>query len=91
MKIFLFHRINEPPDAFWPPMKPKTFENLVKIFVRRYHVVNLEDYLLNKTKIKSCKKKFASIVFDDGYKDFMHYALPILTKYKLKLQCILQV
>ena len=84
MKIFLFHRINESPDAFWPPMKPKTFENLIKIFVRRYHVVNLEDYLLNKTKIKSCKKKFASIVFDDGYKDFMHYALPILTKYKIK-------
>ena len=83
MRIFLFHRVNEIKDEFWPPMRPKTFEYLIKSFSKKYHIVNLEDYLMGEYDKKINHKKIASIVFDDGYKDFINYALPILKSFKL--------
>jgi len=44
--------------------------------------VLLEDIIVNK--IKPGKKKFATISFDDGYKDNIAYAAPILKKYNCK-------
>ena len=84
MRIFLFHRVNEIKDEFWPPIRPKTFENLIKRFTKKYHIVNLEDYLRGEFDKKINNEKMASIVFDDGYKDFINYALPILKKFEIK-------
>ena len=83
MRIFLFHRVSEIKDEFWPPMRPKTFEYLIKKFTKKYHIVNLEDYLRGGFDKKINHQKIASIVFDDGYKDFINYALPILKKFKI--------
>ena len=84
MRIFLFHRVNEIKDEFWPPMRPKTFEYLIKKFTKKCHVVNLEDYLRGEFDKQINHEKIVSIVFDDGYKDFINYALPILKKFQIK-------
>ena len=84
MRIFLFHRVSEIKDEFWPPMRPKTFQYLIKKFTKKYHVVNLEDYLRGKFDKQINHEKIASIVFDDGYKDFINYAFPILKKFQIK-------
>ena len=83
MKIFLFHRINPERDPLWDPIDPQVFEKQIKYLKKKYHLVLLEDYLLNKKYFDKSHHKVASIVFDDGYKDFLEYAHPILKKYEI--------
>jgi peptidoglycan/xylan/chitin deacetylase (PgdA/CDA1 family) len=81
IRNFLFHRVSDDVDRFWPPMPTTLFESLVKYIHKRFHVVELEDYLLN-ARHEKLKKTPATILFDDGYKDNIEYAVPILDKYK---------
>lgn len=79
---FLFHRVNPNRDMLWDPMDPELFEKCIKYISRNYEVVLIED-LFTSNKL-NLKKKFATIMFDDGYKDNIEFAAPILEKYKCK-------
>jgi len=81
IKNFLFHRVSDEVDRMWPPTPTTLFRSVVAHIAKRYHVVNLEDYLLAAEPIKT-KKQVAAISFDDGYKDNIEYAAPILDEYK---------
>lgn len=83
MKIFLFHRVNPKRDPLWDPIDPKVFEKQIKYLKKKYHLVLLEDYLLNEEYLNKNHRKIASVVFDDGYKDFLEYAYPILKKHRV--------
>jgi peptidoglycan/xylan/chitin deacetylase (PgdA/CDA1 family) len=80
LRNFLFHRVSDERDNLWPPMKPLLFEKIIRLLTRHYHVVSLEEWLQEKHKHPS-NKKLATILFDDGYKDNIEYAAPILKKY----------
>jgi peptidoglycan/xylan/chitin deacetylase (PgdA/CDA1 family) len=58
------------------------FEKCVKYISQTHEVVLIED-LVGSEKLHS-KNKLACIMFDDGYKDNIDYAAPILNKYKVK-------
>src|SRR5262245_21806102 len=79
VKNFLFHRVSDETDDLWPPMTPALFEKIIRSLTRSYSVVCLEDWLKNKNEVSS--KKIATILFDDGYKDNIEFAAPILKKY----------
>jgi peptidoglycan/xylan/chitin deacetylase (PgdA/CDA1 family) len=81
MKNFLFHRVNPNRDILWDPMDPILFEKCIKYIKNNYEVVSLEEYILNDEKNVN-SNKIATILFDDGYKDNLEYAAPILSKYK---------
>src|SRR5438477_9591829 len=81
IKNFLFHRVSDDADRLWPPMSTSLFRSLIAYITRQYHVVNLEEYLLSNERIQT-KKRLATILFDDGYKDNIEYAVPILGEYK---------
>lgn len=74
----MLHRINPKIDSIWPSLTPSTFEKLIKILMKNSLIVSIHDF----QKINSNKLKFI-LTFDDGYKDFYIYALPILTKYNI--------
>lgn len=82
IKIFLFHRVSPERDLLWDPISPERFDNIIQNITKKYCVIPLENHLLDSSSsnIKS-KKPLAAIVFDDGYKDFIDFALPILKKY----------
>ena len=82
MKIrnFLFHRVSEEVDAMWPPMKPALFSKIINHLTTKFDIVPLEDYL-NQPGAFSSKKGIATILFDDGYKDNIEFAAPILKKF----------
>lgn len=82
LSIFLFHRISPYRDPLWDPIDPKLFEQQLAFLRKRYHFVPLEDCLTDPMAYIS-SKPLASIVFDDGYKDFIEYAFPILQKNEL--------
>jgi len=83
VKIFLFHRVSPERSLLWDPMSPELFRRIVKYIARNFDVQSFEDLFLSND-IEGNNKPKACISFDDGYADFISYALPILDEYKLK-------
>jgi len=80
--IFLFHRVSPQRDKLWDPLSPERFDEILKYLKKNYEIYHAET-LLAENKNLYHKKPLASIVFDDGYKDYIEYALPILKKHNL--------
>jgi len=79
--ILNLHRVSPEEDYFWNPMKPASFESLLKYLIKHYNIIQFKE--IEYTRNGSSKKPLAILSFDDGYKDFYEYALPLLVKYKL--------
>ncbi|MEO6830707.1 MAG: polysaccharide deacetylase family protein [Chitinophagaceae bacterium] len=75
--VLCLHRVTEEEDFFWPPMKPNTFERLLRHCQKHYEVTDFAHISQNPSKPQLI------LSFDDGYYDFMEYALPLLLKYNL--------
>ena len=82
LRNFLFHRVSTDRDDMWPPMQPQLFDRIIGELTRKFKVVSLEDYLSQPGSYTSQQKKMTTVLFDDGYKDNIEYAAPILKKYK---------
>jgi peptidoglycan/xylan/chitin deacetylase (PgdA/CDA1 family) len=82
IRNFLFHRVHPERDHLWDPMDVKLFDKCIKYISSKFNVVLIEDVFLNDSITE--KKNIATIVFDDGFKDNIEYAIPILEKYKVK-------
>jgi peptidoglycan/xylan/chitin deacetylase (PgdA/CDA1 family) len=80
----LFHRVSDELDPQWPPMKPKMFEGIIRQLTQRGNIVLLENFLENPAAFRNPSKNFTTISFDDGYKDNIEYAAPILKKYNCR-------
>jgi peptidoglycan/xylan/chitin deacetylase (PgdA/CDA1 family) len=81
IKIFLFHRVNPVRDPLWDPIDPLHFRKVISYLKNHFDIFKLEDMILNPQDYKLAKKPLAAIVFDDGYRDFIDYALPILQEF----------
>jgi peptidoglycan/xylan/chitin deacetylase (PgdA/CDA1 family) len=82
IKVFLFHRISPDIDPIWPPISPVHFEQIVKHLKKNFEIVPLEETILGNYK-PGKSKKLCAITFDDGYKDFVEYAMPILQRHQI--------
>lgn len=79
VRNFLFHRVSSEPDALWDPMHPDLFEKCLSYISKNYSLITVEDI-----PYTTLTEKHATISFDDGYKDNIEIALPLLEKYKIK-------
>ena len=82
IRNFLFHRVNSNRDPLWDPMSPDLFEKCIRYIKKNYEIKLFEELMNSKDLSKN--KNFATIMFDDGYKDNYDIALPILEKYNVK-------
>jgi peptidoglycan/xylan/chitin deacetylase (PgdA/CDA1 family) len=84
MKVrnFLFHRVSPFRDQLWDPMSVELFGKCIAYISSKYQITTIENLL--SIDFKKTKVEYATISFDDGYKDNIEYALPILNKYKVK-------
>ena len=72
----MFHRINYENDSLWPSMTPDNFEKLMKLLKNHTKIISIEEIF--SSKIYKTKLPIVIISFDDGYKDFIKYVMPIL-------------
>jgi peptidoglycan/xylan/chitin deacetylase (PgdA/CDA1 family) len=69
-------------DELWDPVDVAHFEKCIKYISSHYEVIRVEQLPALKDDFQ--KHKYATISFDDGYKDNIQYALPVLDKYGIK-------
>ena len=79
--ILLFHRVSPVRDKMWDPMDPSLFEEILAHVHQRFNTISLNELLFDPPAKSS--KPLAAITFDDGYKDFMEYAIPLLKKFSM--------
>lgn len=75
--VFLFHRVCPNPDPLYPPMHPADFREFCEIIPSRLTCVPLRELLRRRDEGRPLNGLFA-ITFDDGYRDFLDYAYPVL-------------
>lgn len=78
--VLNLHRVSTVENPFWSPLHPQIFEELLRFLQKNFEVCSFED--LNAAENPS--KPLAILSFDDGYYDFVEYALPLLKKYKMR-------
>lgn len=79
--VLVFHKIIPEYDQIWPGIHPNLFEKIIVMLKKNYDVLPLNElYLCDNPLIKL--KRACFITFDDGYKDFLDYAYPILKRRK---------
>lgn len=76
--ILCFHRVSPTESKGYPPLKPEVFEGIIRELSKRVEFIDFSEISSN-----SKKKPCVIITFDDAFKDFEEYALPVLEKYKV--------
>jgi peptidoglycan/xylan/chitin deacetylase (PgdA/CDA1 family) len=86
--ILTLHHVRPPrPDAFQPnrllEVTPQFLEGLLKRLKRSALDVVSLDEMHRRFISGEFKRRFVCITFDDGYKDLIHWAYPLLKKYQM--------
>lgn len=83
--IFMYHRVTPEATREWGPWRyaitPGTFERQVARFAERYDVRHLSDVVSSCVAGDSPDEPTAVITFDDGYRDNLTEALPVLERH----------
>ncbi|MGI8468707.1 MAG: polysaccharide deacetylase family protein [Pyrinomonadaceae bacterium] len=78
--VLNLHRVSAIENPFWSPLKPEIFEELLRFLQKNFEVC-----LFNQLQsAENQTKPLAVLSFDDGYYNFIEYALPLLEKYKMR-------
>jgi peptidoglycan/xylan/chitin deacetylase (PgdA/CDA1 family) len=75
--VFLFHRVNDYDDDPLT-MSTRVFTETLRLFKERYQVASLQDILAGIDEERDSGTKTVAITFDDGYRDNLEVAAPIL-------------
>lgn len=76
--VLNLHRVSRDMSEYWPPLAPEVFEDLLIYLRREFHVCDIREL----GQVESAKP-VAVLSFDDGYYDFIEYALPLLERYQV--------
>ncbi len=82
IRIFLFHRVSESKEKWAHATPISIFEKCVRYITNNFTVKTVEECLAKQGGQSHGNKPWACITFDDGFKDNIQYALPVLEKYK---------
>ena len=70
------HRVSTDANPFYPPLEPKLFEELVAFLSEHFEITTYGGMPAQKNA-----KTPIVLSFDDGYHDFLEYAVPVLEKF----------
>jgi peptidoglycan/xylan/chitin deacetylase (PgdA/CDA1 family) len=78
--ILALHRVAPADGSSYPPMDPSLFDRLVTFCKANFEIIQFAD--VDATRASSKPRLILS--FDDGYKDFIEYAVPIMAKHGVR-------
>lgn len=81
-QILSYHRVNDDRDPFFPSLPTEVFERRMAYIARAYRVLPVEE-LVERARREDLPWNALAITFDDGYRDTLTHAAPILAKYRL--------
>ena len=87
--ILMLHHVRPPrPDRFQPnrllEVTPRFLEKLCRKLRRsRLDIVSLDEMHARLVEGRRFRRRFVCVTFDDGYRDNLQYAYPILKKYQI--------
>ncbi|HEU4532455.1 MAG TPA: polysaccharide deacetylase family protein, partial [Polyangiaceae bacterium] len=74
--VLSLHRVSPLPNPYWSPLHPNLFEALLRFLGEHFSVRGLGD------DAKPCWGRPCVVLsFDDGYYDFVEYAMPTLERF----------
>lgn len=76
--VLNLHQVSPVCNPFWPPLKPEVFDELLGFLKQDFHVSMFRD-LETAENSRPC----AVLSFDDGYYNFVEYAMPIMDQHGL--------
>ncbi len=81
LPIFLFHRVSPVKDNWGIAMDPELFEKTIRYLTNHFSIQTVENYFQQEHGREKGALPDACVTFDDGFKDNIEYAAPILKKY----------
>jgi peptidoglycan/xylan/chitin deacetylase (PgdA/CDA1 family) len=80
--VLSYHRVNDEGDPFFPAVPTAVFERRMA-WVARHYVVLTVEALVERLQRGTLPRNALAITFDDGYRDNLTHAAPILARYGL--------
>ena len=77
--ILSYHRVNDEGDPFFPSLSTEIFEEQMAFVARAYVVLTVEE-LAERIRRRTVPRNALAITFDDGYRDNLTHAAPILAR-----------
>jgi peptidoglycan/xylan/chitin deacetylase (PgdA/CDA1 family) len=81
-QILTFHRVNDDADPFFPSVPTAVFEQQMAYIAQTYLVLPV-DVLIERMRRGRVPRNALAITFDDGYRDNLTHAAPVLARYGL--------
>jgi peptidoglycan/xylan/chitin deacetylase (PgdA/CDA1 family) len=78
--VLAFHRVNDARDPFFPSVPTEVFEQRIAYLARAYRVLPVEE-LVERARRHALPRNAIALTFDDGYRDTLTHAAPILAKH----------
>ncbi len=80
--ILAYHRVNDEGDPFFPSTSTEAFERQMAFIARAYVVLPIGE-LVERMERRAVPRNALAITFDDGYRDNLTHAAPVLARYGL--------
>ncbi len=79
-QVLTYHRVNDDGDPFFPSVPTAVFEREMAYIARTYRVLTVEE-LADRMQRGALPRNALAITFDDGYRDNLTQAAPILARH----------
>src|SRR5438128_1853545 len=81
-QILTYHRVNDDGDPFFPALRAEVFDRHMAYIASTNQVLTVEA-LVERMCRGQIPRNALAITFDDGYRDTLTHAAPILARYGL--------
>ena len=82
MLVLCLHQVNPRANPFWPALHPDRFAALLRWLSSAAEVVSFADLPTRAAQRRT--RPLVILSFDDGYYDFVEYAMPILERFDMR-------